>query len=360
MEQNEIKTSINGIDANKPSPLLDIDFSEYTDDMEATKLIKEGKNVLINNLFSDGLSLLNTISKDLKRKHQDTSFASQRAYRNEYHELSNRILIRVKRFELVARKSPSIGWLKILYPEQRKFYLTFPQVQGLNSSWQWYTKGVIIPTLRNKLTPFYGTYFPSRYSHLQLFENWLERYEGPKKTAIDIGVGSGVLSLQMIKHKFQKIFATDINPNAIVGLANYIGDSKLSRKIDLFHGSLFSDIKKKDNELIVFNPPWIPCAQKMDSIDEAIYYTKDLFDNFFGDAGKYLNEDGKLVILFSNLAILTGQTTTNPIEEELKNHNRFKKELLLTKKVKKASKNSNREQSWRDEEYVELWVLTKV
>lgn len=359
MQQNEIKTSINGIDANKPSPLLDIDFSEYTDDLEAIKLINEGKCVLINNLYSEGLSLLNSISKDLKKKQTDTSFAGQRAFRNEYHTLSNRVLIRVKRNELVPRKSPSIGWFKILYPEVKKFYLTFPQVQGLNSSWQWYTKGVNIPTLRNKLTPFYGTYFPSRYSHLQLFENWLERYEGPKKSAIDVGVGSGVLSLQLIKHKFQKIFATDINVNAIIGLANYMGETKLSRKIELFHGSLFADIKKKDNELIVFNPPWIPCAQKMDNIDEAIYYTEDLFDNFFAEAGNYLSEDGKLVILFSNLALLTGQTKTNPIKEEIENNNRFKKDLLLTKKVKKASKNTTRDQSWRDEEYVELWVLTK-
>ncbi len=58
-------------------------------------------------------------------------------------------------------------------------------------------------------------------------------YEGPKKTAIDIGCGSGVLSFQIIKHGFQKVFGTDTNPNAIFGLTEFMKDTKLSRKIDL-------------------------------------------------------------------------------------------------------------------------------
>ncbi|WP_205727987.1 hypothetical protein [Flammeovirga pectinis] len=56
-------------------------------------------------------------------------------------------------------------------------------VQGLNSAWQWNKKGIVLPVLRNKVHPYYGVYFPTRFDHLILFDNWLKRYEGPKKAS---------------------------------------------------------------------------------------------------------------------------------------------------------------------------------
>jgi hypothetical protein len=37
---------------------------------------------------------------------------------------------------LEVRKAPEIGWLKILYPINTEFLISFPKIQGLNSSWQ--------------------------------------------------------------------------------------------------------------------------------------------------------------------------------------------------------------------------------
>ncbi|WAC03115.1 50S ribosomal protein L11 methyltransferase [Lacinutrix neustonica] len=165
--------------------------------------------------------------------------------------------------------------------------MPFPQIQGLNSAWQWYKNGITIPMLRNKLHPYYGTYFPTRFDHLELFDRWLKYYEGAKKTAIDVGIGSGVLSLQMIKHGFQKVFGTDINPNAIIGLTEYMGETKLSRKIDLDLGYLFGKFEKQ-TELIVFNPPWLRESHNVDNLEEAIYYNENLFPDFFEGAKQRL------------------------------------------------------------------------
>lgn len=90
------------------------------------------------------------------------------------------MLLEVVDQKLTVDKSPSIGWLEKLYPENNHFLLSFPQIQGMNSAWQWYEKGVSIPVLRNKIHPYYGTYFPTRFEHLVVFDNWLKRYEGPK------------------------------------------------------------------------------------------------------------------------------------------------------------------------------------
>jgi methylase of polypeptide subunit release factors len=53
---------------------------------------------------------------------------------------------------------------------------------------------------------------------------------------------------------FQKVYGTDANPNAIVGLKDFMGEIKLSRKIDLHYGNLFAMLDK-ETELIAFNPP---------------------------------------------------------------------------------------------------------
>ena len=349
------------ININKPEPIvlgnqLEV-FDGTTDIKKAVKALEYGKQVLITEFYSNGLLLLNGIKDRLKRKMPNKTFKEQRIYREEYHKLSNLILVEITNHRLKVRKSPSIGWLEKLYPEADDFILSFPQVQGLNSAWQWYVNGVKIPVLRNKMKPFYGVYFPTRFDHLTLFDQWLKRYEGSKKSAIDVGFGSGVLSLQMVQHGFQKVFGTDINPNAVVGMTEFMGVTKLSRKIELDHGNLFGKFNKQ-TELIVFNPPWLPQTHDLDSIDEAIYYNEKLFTDFFVGAKQRLLPGGKLVLLFSNLAQITNVTENHPIEKELAEGGRFQLENCFKKKVKLSSKKTNRDQHWRSSEEVELWVLT--
>jgi len=352
---------ISDIQIIKPEPITPehhIDLFDRSSDIEETiRILEAGKFVLVSSFYSNGLMLLKGLKTLLKKKFPNKSFQEQRDYRSEYRKLSSLVLIEIAKHKLVVKKSPAIGWIEKLYPEISDFLLSFPQVQGLNSSWQWYKNGISIPVLRNKLHPYYGIYFPTRFDHLILFDNWLKRYDGPKKTAFDIGIGSGVLSFQMLKHGFQKVYGTDTNPNAIVGLEEYMGDTKLSRKIELDYGHLFGKWEKP-TELIVFNPPWLPASHNLESVDEAIYYNEDLFPSFFEEAKKRLLPEGKLVIIFSNLAQISNVTNDHPIEKEIADGGRFKLEKCLRKKVKSASKKTKRDQHWRSSEEVELWILT--
>ncbi len=268
-----------------------------------------------------------------------------------FREISHRLLLVVNNNKLAVKNAPEIGWFKILYPEFNEFLLPFTQVQGLNSSWQWYKKGISIPNLDKKIHPYFGTYFPTRFEHIELFDDWLKLYKGEKKLAIDIGIGSGVLSFLMLKYDFEKIVGTDLNPNAIIGLSK-----NPNSKIDLIHGNLFANCNLK-TELIVFNPPWLPASHNLDEIDKAIYYDENLFNHFFDEAKKYLKPNGKIVILFSNLAEITNISKNHPIKDELSKNKRFEKELFIQKKVSKSSNKTRRNQNWRATEMVELWVL---
>jgi len=358
----ELTVSNKTIQIDRPEPIMDVDVLAYKrrmDPLDAVDALIEGDYVLIVDYFSSGLTVLNALKAYLKKEYADQSFKGQRDYRAKFRELSHRLLLLVSNNKLTVRKSPEIGWLKSLYPDVNEFLLPFPQVQGLNSSWQWHEKGIFIPVLGRKIRPFFGTYFPTRFEHLILFDNWLKRYEGEKKSAIDIGIGSGVLSLQMLKHGFGKLFGTDSNPNAIVGIHEELKRSRLDSKVELMHGDLFADCSEK-TELIVFNPPWLPASHDLEGIDKAIYYDEDLFPRFFAEAIKHLKPGGRVALLFSNMIEITHKDAEHPIKKELAEGGRFQKELLLHKGVKAASNKTQRNQNWRGEEKVELWVLKMI
>jgi hypothetical protein len=348
------------LEVNKPAPIpIDQKYTLFDRKAEVEftiKALKRGEYILIQEFYNDGILLLKELNKHLKLKLKNNSFKDKKKYRSEYQRLSNLVLLEVVDQNLTAKKAPSIGWLEKFYPENSHFLLTLPQIQGLNSSWQWYENGISLPVLRNKIHPYYGIYFPTRFEHLVLFENWLKRYEGPKKTAIEIGIGCGVLTFQMIQHGFQKVFATDINPNAIVGMKEFMGTTKLSRKVELALGHLFGHWDSP-TELIVFNPPWLPKSHESSGIDDAMYYSRTLFTEFFAEAKKRLAPEGKLVLIFSNLAEITKVTTEHPIEIELAKGNRFELERCFKKSVKPASTKTKREAPGRALEEVELWVL---
>lgn len=345
---------------NKPVPAAREDntlsFRRGTDLQLAIQTLEAGKAVLITEFFNNGLSLLHGLQAHLHRKFPQKSFLHQRVYRKAYQKLSNLIVLEIVGHQLVVKKSPRIGWLEKLYPQTPDFLLSFPQVQGLNSAWQWYQNGISIPVLRNKIHPYYGTYFPTRFEHLLLFDNWLKRYKGPKKSAMDIGFGCGVLSLQMIEQGFQKVYGTEINPNAFVGMKEYMGETKLSRKIELDFGNLFGNWDKA-TELIVFNPPWLPAREESDGADKAMYYDEKLFPDFFAGAKQRLLPDGKLLLIFSNLAQIAKLTQEHPIVTELDKGGRFQLERCFRKKVKASSTKTLRDPHWRSSEEVELWVL---
>ena len=347
---------------DRPTPILeDLDVFPYYHSMNpesAVHELAEGHYVLVMDYYSSGQKVLLALKQYVWDNQLDYSFVQQRECRNLFHKLSNRLLLFVANQKLAVKKAPEIGWFKVLYPELEEFVLPFPKVQGLNSSWQSYSKGVFIPVLGSKIFPYYGTYFPTRFEHLELFAGWLKQNNKQKKIAIDVGVGCGVLSFQLLHSGFEKVYGTDTNPNVIIGLNDDFNKKTHYPNIELIYGDLFSEIDVQA-DLIVFNPPWLPATQSIEALDTAIYYEETLFPQFFEEAEKYLMTEGRLVFLFSNLGEVTGQRTVHPIEQELQENVRFEKEFLHTKEVGEASKKTRRDQNWRAKERVELWVLKK-
>lgn len=367
---------------NRPQPITEnipvLEYSKHIDPKDAAEALLEGNYVLIADQFSSGIAVLDALKKLLSKNSSDDSFQNQRNYRDTFRNASRLLLIEIADHRLHVRKAPEIGWLKILYPEITDFFLPFTDVQGFNSSWQWYLKGIRIPGLKQLIHPFYGTYFPTRFEHIDLFVNYLKRYSGKKDRAFDIGIGSGVLSKLLRQFGFKEVNASDINPNALIGTLfqdennnplHSDSDShshSVSRShsvshsdnasINLYFGDLFAGTGIS-SDVVVFNPPWIPLPKEVSGIDLAIYYDKELFPRFFEEARKHLNPEGHVVILFSNLAGLMDPHFKHPVDAELSSGKRFQLVEKTTKKAAAASTKTRRKAVWRDQEYVECWVL---
>ncbi len=351
------------LESNRPPPITsDIDVLPFNIGMNpqiAIDALVNANYVLISDYYSSGLTVLRSLKDYLQNRHLHYSYIEQREFSSIFHNISGNLILFIKNHKLTVKKAPDIGWLSVLYPELDEFALPFTQVQGLNSSWQWFSKGIKIPGLVDKIHPWVGTYFPTRFDHLILFDHWLKLYRGPKENAYDIGIGSGVLTFLLMKHGFKKVFGTDSNPNVIIGLRNELSGNKNESKIDLLNCDLFGN-KTEKSELIIFNPPWMPSKHNSEGIDNAIYYTNNLFPRFFSQAYEHLAIEGKIAIIFSNLAQITGLIKTNPIEIELSNNLRFKKIELIQKGVPPASDKTKRDLNWRSSEVVELWILEKI
>ena len=101
------------IKANRPEsidPKMEIDyFVQSTDIQDTIKELCEGKHILIEKIYSDGLNLLNGLQSYLKNIYPMYSFQDKREFRSQYKKLSNLILIRVKDNKLAVKKAPYIG-----------------------------------------------------------------------------------------------------------------------------------------------------------------------------------------------------------------------------------------------------------
>jgi hypothetical protein len=327
----------------------------------SARSLLNGELLLVDDLYSTGLNTLAALRRRLEIDHPDAeqTHDGAREFRSRYQQASQNLLAPITSHRLDLEKAPEIGWFEELYADVPDFLLPFPQIQGLNSAWQWWQKGIVIPVLKRRLFPFYGTYFPTRSDHLELFDSWLQQYDGPRRFAWDIGTGCGVMALQLIQAGFDRVLATDSNANAVESVRRDL-TRQSAAGLDVRLADLFGVEEPESPDLVVFNPPWIE-GDARSPIDSAIYHDGTLFERFFEQAHARLagdsNVPGRLVVLFSNLPQTVDPTAVHPIQHELDTGDRFALLSQDSRPVRTGSSKTRRRKRDATQELVELWVL---
>jgi len=341
----------------RPEPVLSDDAQPVNRDTpprQAAARLRDGELLMVTDFYSTGAEILAQLQSLLPTPPEKASYALRQAARRTHRKASLRLLAPIAEHRLALPDARPIGFLQELYPELRRFVLPFAQVQELYGAWGRYQTGVHLAVLGYRVHPFYGTYVPTRVSHLELFGTWLSQYQGPRTRAVDVGTGCGVLALMLCKAGFERVLATDNNPNAVESVAREMQRRPSTTPIDLAHGDLLCE-DSTPAELIVFNPPWTR-GKAEGLLDRSLSFDDGLFERFFDQACARLTPSGRIVMLFSNVMQLVQPELPHPILTEIE-RGRLQLVQKLQRKVKPSRDKSGQRRKTR--ERVEVWELAK-
>ena|SRR3989344_2505465 len=132
--------------------------------------------------------------------------------------------------------------------------------------------------------------------------------EYAKGKVLDVGVGSGIL-MKAALEKTSNVKGVDIDKEAV--------EYCKKKGLNVIYSDLFSNVKEKF-DLIIFNPPYLPEDEIKDKDLIGGKKGYELIERFFLNVDKFLNKNGKILILFSSL------TNKNKVNEIIKKKFKFK------------------------------------
>ena len=117
--------------------------------------------------------------------------------------------------------------------------------------------------------------------------------------ALEMGTGSGLIANTLAKYS-KKVIAVDIDTKSL----SYAKKSA-KKNIEFVKSDLFKNIKEKEFDLIVFNPPYLP--EDEHGKDKELAGGKEgveLTLKFLKQAKKHLSQEGQILFVASSLANL--------------------------------------------------------
>jgi SAM-dependent methyltransferase len=342
---------------NRPEPILSHSAQPVDQDHspdQAAQRLRDGEVLIVTDHFSTGAEILSRLHTLLGPLPEQARYMEKKEFKRTFRQAALRLIAPIEDHRLALVDARPIGFLAQLYPEHPGFFLPFLVIQELHGAWLWFEEGTHLAVLGHRIHPYFGTYVPNRTTHLELFGTWLSQYTGPRTQAVDVGTGSGVLALMLAWGGFERVLATDNNPNAIESVERQLARSKPRPPVELDLCDLLGS-DPTPNDLIVFNPPWMQ-GEVDDLLDQALYFEPGLFERFFDQALEKLAPDGRVVLVFSNVIQLVQPNVPHPILSEL-DRARFRLVSKLQRKVKGSPKPGGGRR--RTREKVEVWELAR-
>lgn len=309
--------------------------------------LRNGIPVRLDSSFRDGQTVLSSFKQTLQVPKSTAPFQKREQFELQFRTQTSWLWVALENGHIQLAGIDLGNLIETLYGTNVNGYLSFHDIREMAGAWKRIQQGIHFAVLGQKLHPFFGVYFPTRTEHLELFTTWLSQYKGPKRYAVDVGTGSGILSFLLLKNGFEQVLGTDMNPNALWSAQNDAQRLGYQGRFATKQTDLLNDIEP--TSLIVFNPPWIP-GRSHSSVDDALFFEQGLFTRFFDQATEKLLPNGRIVLIFSTILTLLRPDIPHPIETEL-SKGRF---LLLNKMQRKVKPTNGK----RTKEKVQIWELS--
>jgi release factor glutamine methyltransferase len=170
-----------------------------------------------------------------------------------------------------------------------------------------------------------GVFHPGFFFSTKFFLRFLQSENLAGKTLLELGAGSGLISLVCAK-RGAHVTATDINPAAVEGIRESVKLNDLL--ISVYQSDLFAGIPKQVFDYIIINPPYYRGAAK--NVEQQAWYageSLEYFDKLFSSISPYSAIDSKI---FMCLSVDCELNSIRAIAAA----NKYKLHLVFTKKIK--------------------------
>jgi release factor glutamine methyltransferase len=128
-----------------------------------------------------------------------------------------------------------------------------------------------------------------------------------RDSVLDMGTGSGLLAVEAaLDTRVQRVVAVDIDPDALASARSRAGAAGVADEIEFVLGDLFEGLEGERFDLIMFNPPYLPSEGDADEPSwSGGAVGNEVMLRFLDEAGKHLNPDGDVLMIYSSKSGLT-------------------------------------------------------
>jgi methylase of polypeptide subunit release factors len=136
--------------------------------------------------------------------------------------------------------------------------------------------------------------------------------------ALDIGIGTGVLSAILLKRGVKHIIGTDIQANCIACAHDNLSRLGFDQRFTLLQTDLYPPMQQAD--LIVCNPPWLP-GKARSSLELAVFdQASAMLTGFLSQLKFHLNPNGQAWLIISDLAQRLGLQPEDHLQKLFEQH----------------------------------------
>ncbi|MER7007576.1 class I SAM-dependent methyltransferase [Dactylosporangium sp. NPDC000555] len=298
-----------------PPPREVISVSDRMKADAAYRLACEGAALLWRGDFYNARQLLRAMSRRIDRKpfrHGDSPAESFHLYRrargHRARVLGRLVVVLEDDYRLNLRRAPDVrqACVEAYGRPSAPVAVSLTELLGVIGAHQWRVKGVEVPALGARIHPHYGVFSPVRGEYVDLVAHTPLPALAGRRTAFDLGTGTGVLAAVLAHRGIDHIVATDVSARALACACENVRRLRLAGRVDVVGPCLFPEGRAN---LVVCNPPWIP-GRPTSAVEHGVYDSGGgMLRSFLAGLTSHLEPGGEGWLILSDLAERLGLRT---------------------------------------------------
>ncbi|MDT0343585.1 class I SAM-dependent methyltransferase [Streptomyces litchfieldiae] len=286
----------------------------------AHRLAREGTALLWRGDFHNARQLLHAMRRRIDRTAPRPAggpaetFRLHRRARGHRARVLGRLLVLLEAdYSLALRRAPDVrrACAEAYGPPPREpLAVSLTELLGVIGARQWREKGVDVPALGARVHPHYGVFSPVRGEYVDLVAQAplppRAGHGAGRRTAFDLGTGTGVLAAVLARRGFERVVATDISPRALCCARENVRRLGVAGRVEVAGPALFPEGRAG---LVVCNPPWIP-ARPTSAVERGVYDPgSGMLTGFLNGLAAHLQPGAEGWLILSDIAEHLGLRT---------------------------------------------------